>query len=76
MRITDIITEVASSSTTSSSDITTVVSPHIAIGNKEKRKRYGQKGENPSPPKAKMQTPKHNALNMMNTSIFGGPIKR
>lgn len=76
MRITDIITEVASSSTTSSGNIATVVSPHIAIGNKEKRKRYGQKGENPSPPKAKMQTPKHNALNMMNTSIFGGPIKR
>jgi len=76
MRITDIIKEEASATATASSDIATAISPHIAVGDKKTRKKYGTMGGLPNPPKAKKQTPRDNALNMKDTSIFGGPIKR
>jgi hypothetical protein len=61
---------------TQSSDIATVTSPHIAIGDKKTRKKYGLTGGLPNPPKAKRIDPKDNALDMKGTSIFGGPLKR
>ena len=61
---------------TQAGDISTTVSPHIAIGDKKTRKKYGLMGGLPNPPKAKAQTPKDNALDMKGTSIFGGPLKR
>ena len=68
--------ETATAGATSSGNIATVVSPHIAIGDKKTRKKYGLTGGLPNPPKAKAQTPKDNALDMKGTSIFGGPLKR
>ena len=65
-----------SATVTQSSDIATTVSPHIAIGDKKTRKKYGLTGGLPNPPKAKMQDPKDNALNKKGTSIFGGPLRR
>jgi hypothetical protein len=61
---------------TSASDIAVTVSPHIAIGDKKTRKKYGLTGGLPNPPKAKRIDPKDNALDMKGTSIFGGPLKR
>ena len=61
---------------TSSGDIAAVNNPHIAIGNKKARDAYGKKGMPANPPKAKMQKPTDNALDMKGTSIFGAPIKR
>lgn len=61
---------------TSAGDVGTVVSPHIAIGDKKTRRKYGLMGGLPNPPKAKPQKPTDNALNMKDTSIFGGPLKR
>ena len=61
---------------TQAGDISTTVSPHIAIGDKKTRKKYGLTGGLPNPPKAKRVDPKDNALNMKGTSIFGGPLKR
>jgi hypothetical protein len=61
---------------TSASDIAVTVSPHIAIGDKKTRKKYGLTGGLPNPPKAKAQKPTDNALDMKGTSIFGGPLKR
>jgi hypothetical protein len=65
-----------SATVTQSSDIATVTSPHIAIGDKKTRKKYGLTGGLPNPPKAKRIDPKDNALDMKGTSIFGGPLKR
>jgi hypothetical protein len=76
MRIRDIISEVASAGATSSGSIATVVSPHIAIGDKKARDAYGKKGVPANPPNAKMQKPTDNALDMKGTSIFGAPMKR
>ena len=67
---------------TTSGNIATVVSPHIAIGKARGKKSYiGSPGKSgtkaPKPPKPKKQKPTDNALNMKGTSIFGGPaIKR
>jgi len=61
---------------TSASDVSTVVSPHLAIGDKKTRKKYGLTGGLPNPPKAKKVKPTDNALDMKGTSIFGGPLKR
>ena len=70
------VDESATSGATSSASIATVVSPHIAIGNKKARKDYGIRGKQPNPPKAKPIKPTDNALDMKGTSIFGGPLKR
>ena len=76
MRIRDIISEVATAGATSSGSIATVANPQVAIGDKKARDAYGKKGASAKPPKAKMQKPTDNALNMKGTSIFGGAIKR
>ena len=70
------VDETATAGATSSGNIATVVSPHIAIGDKKTRKKYGLTGGLPNPPKAKAQKPTDNALDMKGTSIFGGPLKR
>jgi|TARA_R110000803_G_scaffold36513_2_gene78376 hypothetical protein len=76
MRIRDIISEVASAGATSAGSVASVANPHIAIGNKKARDAYGKKGASSMPPKAKMQKPTDNALDMTGTSLFGAPIKR
>jgi hypothetical protein len=73
MKVSEILSEEAGAASTSSSSIATLASPHIALGDKAARKRYG-KGGSPNPPKAKQSknsdgTAK-NALDMP-TSIFG-----
>ena len=69
--------EIASPGATSAGNIATVASPHLAIGDKKTRKKYGSLvGAVPNPPKAKMQKPTDNALDMKGTSIFGGTLKR
>jgi hypothetical protein len=78
MKIVEIIAE-SDGGTTTSAMMGTVISPHLAIGNKSTRKKYG-KGGNPNPPKAIQAKNKDgtakNALDMK-TSIFGGsPLKR
>jgi len=70
------VDETATAGATSAGNIATVASPHIAIGDKKTRKKYGLTGGLPNPPKAKAQKPTDNALNMKGTSIFGGPLKR
>ena len=70
------IIEAASAGATASGNIATVANPHMAIGDKKTRKKYGLTGGLPNPPKAKAQKPTDNALNMKGTSIFGGPLKR
>ena len=79
MKISEILSETASAGATSAGSVGTVVSPHIAIGNKKTRKSYG-KGGSPNPPKA-MQAKNpdgtaKNALDLKGTSVFGGAIKR
>ena len=84
MRIYEIISikGQATAGATSSGNIATVVSPHIAIGKARGKKSYiGSPGKSgtkaPNPPKPKKQKPTDNALNMKGVSIFGGPaIKR
>ena len=82
MKIHEIIREQATAGATSSVNIATVVSPHIAIGPDRFKKSYtgtpGKSGKKaPRVPKVKKQKPSDNALNMKNTSVFGGPaIKR
>ena len=84
MRLYEIINikEQATAGATSSGNIATVVSPHIAIGKARGKKSYiGSPGKSgtkaPNPPKPKKQKPTDNALYMKGTSIFGGPaIKR
>lgn len=68
--------EDATAGSTSSIDVGTVVSPHIAIGDKKARNAYGKKGMPAKPPKAKMQKPTDNALDMTGVSVFGGTLKR
>jgi len=69
--------EVATAGATSAGSIATVTSPHMAIGDKKTRKKYGSLvGAVPNPPKAKKQKPTDNALDMKGTSIFGGTLKR
>ena len=70
------VDETATAGATSSGNIATVTSPHMAIGDKKTRKKYGLTGGLPNPPKAKAQKPTDNALDMKGTSIFGGPLKR
>ena len=79
MKLWEILQEEATAGATSASSIATVVSPHLAIGNKKTRNRYG-KGGKPRPPKAKQAKNKDgtakNALDIKG-SIFGGkPVKR
>lgn len=68
--------------TTNSANIASVVNPHVAIGSAIGKKSYtGSPGKSgikaPKSPKVKMQKPTDNALDMTDTSIFGGkPIKR
>ena len=82
MRIHEIIREQATAGATSSGNISTVVSPHIAIGKDRFKKSFtgtpGKSGTKaPRVPKPKKQKPTDNALDMKSTSIFGGPaIKR
>jgi hypothetical protein len=75
MKIKDII-ETATAGATASGNVATVVSPHVAIG--KNLKKYsgspGKMGKAPKPPKPKKQKPTDNALDMKNTSIFGGPM--
>ena len=70
------LSEDATAGSTSSGNIATVVSPHIAIGDKKARNAYGKKGMPAKPPKAKMQKPTDNALDMKGVSVFGGTLKR
>jgi hypothetical protein len=76
MKISEIIIESATAGATSSGSIATVVSPHLAIGNDRGKKSYtgspGRSGTKaPGVPKAKMQKPGTNALDMKG-NIFGG----
>jgi len=83
MKITEIITrrvqqENATAGATSSGNIASVTSPHIAIGKDRFKKSYtGSPGVSgtkaPNVPKPKKQKPTDNALDMKGTSLFGGP---
>ena len=79
MRIAEIIIkEQATAGATSSANIATVTSPHIAIGKDRTKKSFtgspGKSGKKaPRVPKAKKQKPTDNALDMKGTSLFGGP---
>ena len=80
MRISEIL-EQATAGATASGNISTVVSPHIAIGKDRTKKSFtGSPGKSgtkaPKPPKPKKTKPTDNALDMKGTSIFGGPLKR
>ena len=82
MKISEIIREQATAGATSAGNISSVVSPHIAIGKDRFNKSFtgspGKSGKKaPRVPKPKKQKPTDNALNMKGTSIFGGPaLKR
>ena len=82
MKIHEIVREQATAGATSSGNISTVVSPHIAIGKDRFKKSFtgtpGKSGTKaPKVPRIKKQKPTDNALDMKGTSIFGGPaIKR
>lgn len=76
MRIKDLI-ETASAGATSAGNIATVVNPHISPGSARGKKSYtgtpGRSGTKAPPqPKPVKQKPTDNALDMTNTSIFGG----
>lgn len=76
MRIKDLI-ETASAGATSAGNIATVVNPHISPGSARGKKSYtgtpGRSGTKAPPqPKPVKQKPTDNALDMVNTSIFGG----
>ena len=86
MRISDILRETATAGATSSGNIATVVSPHLAIGKDRGKKSYtGSPGKSgtkaPNVPKAvqakNSDGTAKNALDMKN-NIFGGgsAIKR
>jgi hypothetical protein len=71
------IQEQATAGATSSGNIASVVSPHIAIGKDRFKKSYtGSPGVSgtkaPNVPKPKMQKPTDNALDG-GASLFGGP---
>ena len=81
MRVCEIVTEAATPGATSSGNIATVVSPHIAIGPDRYGNSYtGSPGKSgtkaPRVPKPKKIKPTDNALDMEGVSIFGSPIKR
>jgi hypothetical protein len=76
MRIKDLI-ETASAGATSAGNIAAVVNPHISPGSARGKKSYtgtpGRSGTKAPPqPKPVKQKPTDNALDMINTSIFGG----
>ena len=82
MKINEVISqkikEQATAGATSSGNIASVVSPHIAIGKDRFKKSYtgtpgrsGTKAANV--PKPKAQKPTDNALDMTGTSLIGGP---
>ena len=82
MKINEVISqkikEQATAGATSSGNIASVVSPHIAIGRDRFKKSYtgtpGRSGTKaPNVPKPKQQKPTDNALDMTGTSLFGGP---
>lgn len=82
MKINEVISqkikEQATAGATSSGNIASVVSPHIAIGKDRFKKSYtgtpGRSGTKaPNVPKPKQQKPTDNALDMTGTSLFGGP---
>lgn len=84
MKISELL-ENATAGATSSANIGTVVSPHLAIGKARGNKSYtGSPGKSgtkaPTPPKVKQKKNPDgtavNALDIKGTSIFGGPIKR
>ena len=82
MKIRDIISEVASPGATSSGNIATVVSPHIAVGPDRFKKSYtgtpGKSGTK-APRLPKVVQPKKKdgtakgAHNLPGISLFGGP---
>ena len=87
MKIKDIISvhENATTGATSSGNIATVVSPHLAIGKDRGKKSFtGSPGESgtkaPRLPKIKQKKKADgtavNALDLKGKSIFGGPMKR
>ena len=78
MRFKEIL-EQATAGATSSGNIATVVSPHLAMGKARGKKSYtGSPGKSgtkaPKPPKPKKNKPTDNALDMKGVSIFGGPL--
>ena len=81
MLLREIFKEDASVGATSAGNIAALPNPHVALGNKSTRKKYG-KGGNPKPPKAvqakNADGTAKNALDLPNTSLFGGSntIKR
>lgn len=85
MRISEILGEDATAGATSSANIGTVVSPHLAIGKARGNKSYtgspGQSGTKaPKPPK--IVQPKSsdgtakNALDIKGTSLFGDTVQK
>jgi hypothetical protein len=82
MKMSEILAEEATAGATSSGNIGTVVSPHLAIGKARGNKSYtgspGKSGtKSPKPPMPKPQKPTDNALDNVTTNIFGGgAIKR
>ena len=85
MRIKEVIGEAASPGATSSGNIATVVSPHIAIGQDRFKKSYtGSPGKSgtKAPRLPKVVQPKKKdgtakgAHALPGVSIFGGPLKR
>ena len=83
MKISDIIKEQATVGATSSGNIATVVSPHIAIGKDRKKKSFtgtpGKSGTK-APRLPKIVQPKNpdgtakGAHKLKGMSLFGGPI--
>ena len=85
MKIREIISEVASPGATSSGNIATVVSPHIAVGPDRFKKSYtGSPGKSgtKAPKLPKIVQPKKadgtakGAHALPGVSLFGGPLKR
>jgi hypothetical protein len=81
MKISELL-EAATAGATSSGSIATVSNPYFSPGKARGKKSYigspGQSGTKAPPqPKPRKQSPKDNALDMKNVSLFGGPtIKR
>jgi hypothetical protein len=73
--------EFATPGATVAGNIATVVNPHIANPDRNKKSYTGSPGisgtKSPKHQKPKKQKPSDNALDMPNVSLFGGPaIKR
>ena len=73
--------ETATAESTNAGSIATLASPHIALGDKSTRQKYGTKGGKPNPPKVKQpKNPDGTAKNAvdMDVNIFGegSAIKR